>query len=1169
MRLEEVVLRNAETLARRIGAWEQDVGRWNAVHSKDNRFSSLYSDLPSVEKWWRPDALWIPAHKPHGMPLLAVSDHTTGKEWLAELTSRGVKCVFAENLDEARKTLFECVTIARIDRDRSIRTVSSPTLCRELCDWIQMPTSLGTPHSDAYAKYVNFELGRNEDVYGILGADCWHDLRELLAGIKPVGAVDKRTWAAFWKALDAGDNAQAVKIGDLGIPLEASAGEWRAVQRETQQTRGDIASLKKQWTKMPVRKMSRPLWNRELKHKRRHYHDICSLYKVAHRVWAEDGQSAAFRSTAMAMLQAAAAAGMQYERMYLTMFWAWTAPYWQDICSYVLTTKLLYADDNTWRAVGKETTAMVSKSWFFPLTNCQTIASAYFLNVEDLLGYPDSATETGAVALEVLDFVTDNYEYSYPTGTGCERDFEQYRRQFMDGVLSLLEPVYREFGARAETYDDVLEMRVAKLAGGVSGRAARERFGEDVAPAGSTKKYVGARTTKEVWKHKWGTTIVEVAVKVDERGGVRTIMATEMRDQLSEMVAMKPITNRLSAVGMDVGESPIQAMERHLRTVGMADDYDGYRFDGQVLVCWDWRAFDHFVHCAERKLMLQAMVQLTERFCRGEARRDMLHELDQLIAGTEELIFRSRAFAEDKYKEAVEQILSKEPGRATRLAGHAGQYAIAVKNPQGQQSGRFSTLLGNTVIGTTRLLVRDAELMGRTADLRHRTSIFVLNRADDVAELFSEFQLAVKAIQTMLDQGHKANPKKQLVQWRACIYLRILYAGGTMRAFPARAIYAAATASPPKGTGGDMTIAEKLGSIAKGLDMYVRRGFLSKMAGALYDDARRFFSRGRLWLPPDSRGRRPKQRFMRVQIAREVLEGATEHGGMGVLPPGQYDYDYSIKCSKRKYMEEIADGWDTQLRRHVAKLSRRAPGVDDLERNAVARFQDAAGVRVDTKTRGDFRLKWCEAVVHGGADPDTRFAERTRSLARSIKSWHRDTRDSYSRIPAVGNLINEALIRFERAKRYAKMSINGGEARFELERMRGQPGYGILDHEWFGYADLYLKELSAARRMDALYSILPATKHGTELLSNTRTWPHRALFMHLSGKLGPAGAWDKLMPPSWSGFLANTLQYCLDFCFRHYPTKFSTTYNILRLRADVTRSVVGGLFCRHSQLFIH
>lgn len=730
----------------------------------------------------------------------------------------------------------------------------------------------------------------------------------MLGEIEVAGSVDIDTWRVFWKLVDRGEAAQAIRTGDLGINLEPAASSHVWLQRD-RKVFGEFGVTQPVLERMPVRMRSKPLWVRETQHKRRHYFDVASLYVKAAQMWEEEGCGSSFRATAKKMLFEAVKSGMGYERLYLTMFWVWTCPYWADLALYLLQSNLLYATDVQWRAIGKETTAQVARSWFFPLTTKQHIVSAYMLNTEDLVGYPDGNPDAGAVALEILDFATNEFEYTYPViGAEDRHDFASYLREYETAVESFLEPLYSSFSDKASTFEDMLATRAAWadwVPQGVSERRAREVLGEQVVPKGSSKEYVMAKSEASVYNSDWGTTYVEAADKSDERGATRTIVATDMRDQLTGKVAFRCITNRYAEVGLDIGESPVQAMARYIHPMTATEGKDGYIAEDKALLCWNWQVWDHFVHCAERKLMLHAMRTLTERHIREPQKADMLTELDKLIAGTEALIFRSQSYADERYRAAVDEIIVASEGQARRLPRHTGKYAVYIEHPNGQQSGRSSRLEDNTITGTARLRVRDSELLGRTASLRHRTSLFVCNRADDVTEVFRRYQDAVAAVSTLLEQGHRAN-KKQVVQWRSMVYLRTLYAGGSVRAFPARSVYAAATAHPDKGeaSSGDDAFYEKLRSISKGLDMWAWRGGFMRMAEVLYEDARKFFSRTRIWLPKDKRAGK-KQHFRRVRVPPEVLAAAPENGGLGILPPGQYNYDYTIKCSAEQRLQVL------------------------------------------------------------------------------------------------------------------------------------------------------------------------------------------------------------------------------------------------------------------------
>jgi hypothetical protein len=77
-----------------------------------------------------------------------------------------------------------------------------------------------------------------------------------------------------------------------------------------------------------------------------------------------------------------------------------------------------------------------------------------------------------------------------------------------------------------------------------------------------------------------------------------------MRDQLAEQIATRPIHNRFPLIGLDIRQSPTQAMTRHLKLLAASEGPAKYQHDEKTLMCWDWQAWDHFIHCAERRLLL-------------------------------------------------------------------------------------------------------------------------------------------------------------------------------------------------------------------------------------------------------------------------------------------------------------------------------------------------------------------------------------------------------------------------------------------------------------------------------------------------------------------------------------------------------------------------------------
>ncbi|KAJ5489506.1 hypothetical protein N7539_004396 [Penicillium diatomitis] len=864
---------------------------------------------------WRPEASWMPRHVPGGFPVIVVGREGAANDWVAVLTARGVKCRKVATVDEATAGLFKGVQVLFGYGRRGFTYQPDYPYDTQVLDWHVTPWTSGTAHSDAYAKYVNMPLAATADVMGILGPYVWDDFDKLVSKAVPRGEVDSHTWELFWQFLDKGRASEAVRVGDLGTAYEPRAGSYNVHDRmrerfEDSTKGGNDPGIQ------PVRQKSKPLWKRDKFHKRRHYFDIATLLVLAIDKWTSEGHGPKFKDVAKQLLRACVAAEMSYERMYLTLFWLLTSPYWAELSNFVLDRHLLYLDDEDWRAAFKEVTAQVTRTWFFPGTNVQVISSAYFINAEDLVGHPDPNVLAGAVSLEILDFAVNNLDTTFINRKG--RSFEAHLDLFSRAVELLLEPIYQQFANKAMTYDELLETRAV-----------------------------------------WGTTSAETALK-NHKDGITRSAPPGKQNQLSEELHFMPLRNRSPEVGREIGECPRQAMKRYLNSIIGTEGLGSSQYDGVTLLCWDWRAWDHYVHCVERRLMLNAMERLTERYVCGPALPDILAELQQLKAGTDELICKSRWYAAEQYKKQVDEMISVSGGSASRLNNCTGRFAVSVKMPLDQQLDRRSLLSGTSNIDSSRLVIWDSWLIPGSADVRHRTSMFVCNRADDVAEILRSMNHAEAVISTALAQDHKTDSKEEVTQIRSMVYLRSPRPSGSIRAFPVRAMYAAATAHPDKIASIQASYAAKLRSLAKALDTWARCGGWIGMARVLYDDALKFFSKTRVWQYTAAGGRAPVD----VRVPREIIEASPERGGLGISPPGVYRMDDPARHKSADHWHDVSKAWEERLERYVTKIRASQPG--STSRNLTVRPEDflerETGEPSTRKTRRDlsdaFEADW-------------------------------------------------------------------------------------------------------------------------------------------------------------------------------------------------------------------
>jgi hypothetical protein len=1096
---------------------------WWSVSDEGSTVSALLSsaddaDRRCLSRFWSPSAFWVPSFTPKGFPLFCVDSVSLGVSYANALAAGGVDTYLVTDFDDLFVHLFRrvCVFVVPDPLSSSFYTFCGDFVDEVSVQWCCAPYDIGDSHADAFAKFKASLVIRTEDMWGELGAWPWRDLEVLLRQLdRTRHPVDGVCWERMWRCLDSGEPAKALMWGDQ-------------------------------------------LWERHRRFKQRNYFDICSLYHTVHSVWAKQGAGDLFRDVAEAVLYDCVSARMPYERMLFTCFWLWTTQYWTSLCDYALRTGILHATNAQWTMICKETTAMVTQTWMFPLTNRQHISAAFFLNAEDLNGFSDADALKGEISVEVLKYALNEFKYTFPGANHGERSFEHYLEQMERACTSLLEPIYATYADKAHTWDEFVALRSAWAAGGVAGRRSRDVLGSDVSPPGAAKAYVMTMTEKDVWAMDWGKLYIEVAGKLDERGVDRTLSATDMRDQTSEGFVFDVLRNRYPAVGLDIGESPPETMARHINLVVASRGASHYLADGRILVAWDWSKWDHFVHMAEWLVVLKAMRKLVLRYVRLEVQPDMLRELDMLEAGHREAVFRSQAYADQHYSRVVDEIVKSAAGRARRL----DSTSVLVTDPAGQQSGRRSTLESNTIVGTSRLLVRDAELLGCSANLRSRTSLYVLNRADDVAEVFAKYEQGKRAVEKMLEQGHLANPKKQVAQWRSIVYFRILYAGGTMRAFPPRAVYAACSGGPNKGSGSESSGIDKLRSLATGLEMWARKGGWYGMARALYDEAERFFSKMRVWTRECHLN--PKKRPDVVRIAPEVLHAAPEMGGVGILPVGQYEYDYTVKVGRGKY-ELDAKYWRQKAEDY--SVNARGPGIYDLEGRAKAWVKRSTGIEASGQDAVDFARKWSSGRSRQDGTGVVTTWMRNAAVCDAVRAWHRDESASQHHAAWESWPIMASLLRFNQAAARAERAVGGKEVIETMRDIRGPPAYGMFKSQYYGYADVIYR--NSGKDPGVLRELAGGSALGRDYLAEAGALPDWLKELHLEGKLGAAGAWHKLLPASWAGWLDSTVAKALFETCKAVPSVRSSRHQLLLCRARLTSFAVNAFRHAWPQLFLH
>ncbi|CEL11674.1 hypothetical protein ASPCAL14774 [Aspergillus calidoustus] len=137
------------------------------------------------------------------------------------------------------------------------------------------------------------------------------------------------------------------------------------------------------------------------------------------------------------------------------------------------------------------------------------------------------------------------------------------------------------------------------------------------------------------------------------------------------------------------------------------------------------------------------MERLTDRYVKGPARVDILDELIDIKADTDELILQSQSFANECYKTEVYRIINGSGGRDKALGRCTGKFETSARLPGGQDLGLSDDSLEDTA---THLTVRDTEPIPNQPTVYQRTYLFACNRADDGTEVLASMQAAHTAV---------------------------------------------------------------------------------------------------------------------------------------------------------------------------------------------------------------------------------------------------------------------------------------------------------------------------------------------------------------------------------------------------------------------------------------
>jgi hypothetical protein len=402
-----------------------------------------------------------------------------------------------------------------------------------------------------------------------------------------------------------------------------------------------------------------------------------------------------------------------------------------------------------------------------------------------------------------------------------------------------------------------------------------------------------------------------LANKAEERGSTRTLTAIAYDALLHEAYLWSPVVNSFQHLGWDVAEKPENLVKRFLNMVEVTENE---RF---WVECFDWSKFDHWV-LPEEHLIIQ-----------------------------EELMNMYRTKSEVMYNDRLDSLDVMELSRVRQFLDTPDGVHI-VENPVGQDSGRYTTLLGNTIVN----IARRAVLFRGYMESERRMSYL---RGDDLFQAHGSREEAVKYITDFTEgMGMIANLKKQCVQHRTGIYFRVVFMNGDVRGMPARAVHGITSESPDKMVPGHKGPVERITSMRQSCRAAIRRGFDPLYILTLYNEFERYFSKAHYYVEGK------KHEYV---VRRDALRTAQCCGGLGV-PGLEYDEPrFDLQFQEKKMVNFV------KTNAPVRKL----PGVRDGVEQLVKKAKIDYGLELTNSDKNHIRRELMSNVNVGNGDLNTKM----------------------------------------------------------------------------------------------------------------------------------------------------------------------------------------------------
>jgi hypothetical protein len=1117
-----------------------------------------------LSSYWRQSHFWVEDVLPSGLPIFAIDKGSAPEvEAVKGMLDRLDLQVPIRYLNNAVPSMighavFEAVHIVFVSGQVALEWSVSRYCAKDLLLAVRGQDSSGdgSKHALAYKTFMLDVFARTEQEYAWLGAYPWSTLEELLVSAEPLGVtmpIDDAKWEVFSNGMRRG---------------------WRCDRRS-------CWNQLKEWTVISL----------EMKH--RHYLTIVTMLHAMGETWAvRDSHTKMFWRVSLQFLRDMLERGIGYERILLFLASVFSHRYWPVMAEFYLETGAHTLDLDGFLAVHKEITVVVSRTWMIPLTNTPHIASTYWNNMDNNVGYANTlpTSDSEEAILNIIQQVTNEQEYTFTDPVTGKRSAEGYAKAFRAHCYSLLEPMYREGMRNPQRWDDFVAARLANCGGGAAGSFATSFLGE--VEANPQKKFAMGKLDKEaIDLYTWETiTHFGIGSKLDERGPTRPIVGIDAFRALLASFAFSPIHNKYPHLGWDIGESPTQELARYLGLAGMSYTAAGFvGNDRPALAAYDFQKWDHYVQYAEQRIVKEVMLELSSTYILDDqVKTDICSALKKMIESHDAAVYTSSVFALEKFRLRLEEIVNNanavpfkpkagpevEQGQRVKFVAPD---SIFVANSATQQSGRWETLEGNTQLSRTRLALRDAEMS--SVGVNAMTALLSFNRADDVAECYRSLYAAVESVNTMVRIGYKANVKKQIVSRRTVIYFRIIYANGTMRGMPARTIYSVVTGPPSKESGRLPHNVAIISAYAANAERAVRRGLEPSLMVRLYVEVSYYFAyisvatklRGQFHITFTAAERKTLraiggtlyQGVLKFRIPRDVLEAAPVNGGLGILRPGLVNYDMGKKASRPLFPRIVS-----QLVRDLGAKATQGgplPGVDDLANRAKEYMETSLGIKVPEGAVRRFHLDTQITAVGASGTGDINIARRRVSLMSMLRIPRRGghcptgsimvEQRVLSAIQTVQNVFEDICYR----KHDGSLCWEAIER--ALQGLRTPPAYGCLKKLWFGLGQYVARELRGEALEDFVRSVslyAQTMRDLTAMLSTSLR--SEDLLKYFMGEFEPETMTSKIIPAGLQGLSKGVFQQLLVRRLQEDPPRgnFKAWFELLEV--EVMTAILRDLY---------